>query len=222
MGGSKSEEFLVPAAVGEDTFITTPSGYAVNVEAFRDQNGNELSPEAIAALKDGDIASNGEPITLNRGIELGHIFQLGQKYAQAYNWSVQVQDGSRVTPTMGSYGIGVSRILATIAELSCDEKGLVWPRNLSPYDFHIVLAVDNPKVKQSAAEITKQLTQRGYSILSDDRSVSAGIKFKDADLIGISNIIIVGNLIKDHKIELKSRATSSTEVLTLDQLYSKF
>jgi prolyl-tRNA synthetase len=83
------------------------------------------------------------------------------------------------------------------------------------------LAVDTPKVQQNAAEISKQLTKRGYSVLCDDRSVSTGVKFKDADLIGISKIIIIGNLIKDHKIELKTRATGSTEVLTLDQLYSK-
>jgi prolyl-tRNA synthetase len=224
MGGSKSEEFFTIAAIGEDTFITTPSGFASNVEAFITHNGGPaVDPETGELLiQDGDLAQNGEPITLHRGIELAHIFQLGQKYAQAYNWTVQNQNSERITPTMGSYGIGISRILATFAELSRDDKGLIWSEALSPYDFQIIQAVSNDKVQQTTSELAKQLTKRGYTLLIDDRPLSAGVKFKDAELIGIPKTIIIGNLIKDHKLELKHRASGSTEVLTLDQLYSKF
>jgi prolyl-tRNA synthetase len=220
MGGSQSEEFFTPSPMGEDTFLTTPSGYAANIEAFKpygDAN-KEITPEDV---HDGDLAFNSEPVTVHRGIELGHIFQLGRKYAKAYNWTVQNQNSERVTPTMGSYGIGISRIMATLAEQSHDEKGLIWPENLTPFDFHIVLAVMNEKVVQTAQELQKQLEKRNYSVIIDDRTISTGVKFKDADLIGVPNQVVIGNLIKEHKIELKHRLGGSTEVLTLDQFFSK-
>ncbi|MDR2538647.1 MAG: hypothetical protein LBC43_03300 [Bifidobacteriaceae bacterium] len=224
MGGSKSEEFFTVSPIGEDTFISTPSGFASNVEAFETYDGRPaIDPKTGELLiKDGDLAKNGEPITLHRGIELAHIFQLGQKYARAYNWTVQNQNSERITPTMGSYGIGISRILATFAELFHDEKGLIWSTALSPYDFQIIQAISNDKVKETSFEIVKQLAKRGYSFLIDDRAISAGVKFKDAELIGVPQTIVLGNLIKEHKIELKHRATGSIETLTLDQLYSKF
>jgi len=374
MGGSKSEEFLLPCEIGEDTFILTPSGYAANVEAFipylesdekvdykdlpkletidtpntktveqalnflndlgynytrknslknvvykinypQDEEGKQKSelvdfvipgnrdvdlkrveaqlsnveiveategdfkkvPELIPGyigphqqflgvryiidrtikkgdlfftganqkdqhvvnlvygrdfeieekldlinVLDGDLAYNKEPVTIQRGIELGHIFQLGYKYSNAFNWKIQNQEGKAITPIMGSYGIGVTRILAAYAETNHDEKGLIWSPELTPFDFEIVQAIKDEKVDTATENIIKKFSSKGYSIFVDDRDVSTGVKFKDAELIGFNQVIVLGNLLKEHKLELKSRQNGSTEVLSLDQLYSKF
>src|SRR5690606_6686652 len=127
-----------------------------------------------------------------RGIEMGHIFQLGRRYAEALDLKVLDQNGKLVTVTMGSYGIGVSRAVAAIAENRHDEKGLVWPREVSPADVHVVATGKDDAVFEAAEGLVQQLAAAGVSSIYDDRpKVSPGVKFKDAELLGVPTIVVV-------------------------------
>ena len=141
---------------------------------------------------------DGEPLELARGIEIGHIFQLGRKYAEALGLTVLGPEGKPVVVTMGSYGIGVSRAVAAIAETSYDELGLCWPREVAPADVHVVIA-GKPGAEQWPAgeRLAADLEAAGVRVLLDDRSgVSPGVKFKDAELIGVPTIVVVGRGIR--------------------------
>jgi prolyl-tRNA synthetase len=159
-------------------------------------------------VRDGDPCPNCDNGTLEsaRGIEMGHIFQLGRKYADALDLKVLDENGKLVTVTMGSYGIGVSRAVAAIAEGNNDELGLVWPREISPADVHIVATGKDGAVFAAAAELADELSRRGLSVLYDDREkVSPGVKFKDAELIGVPTILTVGRGLAEGKVEVKDR-----------------
>src|SRR5436309_1435772 len=176
MGGSKSEEFLHPTPIGEDTFVRSPGGYAANVEAVRtvvpDPIPLDRLPEAhvfdlvagrdfgwdgvieAAEVLPGDAAPDGSgPLELARGVEMGHIFQLGRKYADALGLQVLDENGKLVTVTMGSYGVGVSRAVAAVAEGTADDKGLCWPREITPFDVYIVVAGKDPSMAEYAADL---------------------------------------------------------------------
>jgi prolyl-tRNA synthetase len=143
-----------------------------------------------------------------RGIEIGHIFQLGRKYAEALDLRVLDENGKLVTVTMGSYGIGPSRAVAAIAENTCDDLGLVWPREVSPADLHLVATGKDQAVFETAARIAAELSAAGIEVLYDDREkVSPGVKFKDAELIGVPTIVVVGKGLVDGVVEVKDRAT---------------
>jgi prolyl-tRNA synthetase len=160
-----------------------------------------------AEVRDGDEAPDGSgPLSSARGIEMGHIFQLGRKYAEALDLKVLDQNGKLVTVTMGSYGVGVTRAVAAIAEGNHDELGLIWPREISPADVHLVATGKDAEVFEKAAEIAAELESRGISVLYDDRpKVSPGVKFKDAELIGVPTIAVVGKGLTDGVIEVKDR-----------------
>ncbi|MDX6292148.1 MAG: prolyl-tRNA synthetase [Kribbellaceae bacterium] len=160
-----------------------------------------------AEVRDGDEAPDGSgPLSSARGIEMGHIFQLGRKYAEALDLKVLDQNGKLVTVTMGSYGVGVTRAVAAIAEGNHDELGLIWPREISPADVHLVATGKDAEVFEKAAEIAGDLESRGISVLYDDRpKVSPGVKFKDAELIGVPTIAVVGKGLTDGVIEVKDR-----------------
>jgi prolyl-tRNA synthetase len=145
---------------------------------------------------------------------MGHIFQLGRKYADALDLKVLDRNGKLVTVTMGSYGVGVSRAVAAVAEGCHDELGLVWPREVAPADVHLVATGKDEKVFAKAAELADALAQQGISVIYDDRvKVSPGVKFKDAELIGVPTIVIVGRGLEAGTIEIKDRATGDrTEV----------
>ena len=148
-------------------------------------------------------------VVIDRAIEIGHIFQLGRKYAQALNLTVLDQNGKSQVVTMGSYGIGVSRAVAAIAEQTADGLGLNWPSEIAPAMVHIVATgkEDAPFIK--AEEIGRELESMGISVMLDDRrDPSAGVKFKDAELIGNPIIVIVGKGLAEGKIEIRIRATS--------------
>jgi prolyl-tRNA synthetase len=143
---------------------------------------------------------------------MGHIFQLGRKYADALGLEVLDENGKLVTVTMGSYGIGVSRAVAAIAEYSHDELGLVWPREVAPADVHLVATGKDDAVFETAAVLADDLSARGLTVLYDDRvKVSPGVKFKDAELIGVPTIVVVGKGLADGVIEVKDRATGERE-----------
>lgn len=162
-----------------------------------------------AEVRDGDPAPDGSgPLESARGIEMGHIFQLGRKYAEALDLKVLDQNGKLVTVTMGSYGVGVTRAVAAIAEGNHDELGLVWPREIAPADVHLVATGKDSEVFTKAAEIAAELESRGLSVMYDDREkVSPGVKFKDAELIGVPTIAVVGKGLVDGTIEVKDRRT---------------
>jgi prolyl-tRNA synthetase len=141
-----------------------------------------------------------------RGIEVGHIFQLGRKFAEALELKVLDENGKQVVVTMGSYGIGVSRAVAAIAEQHHDELGLCWPREVAPADVHVVATGKGDDVFAEAERIVAELDARGVRILYDDRrSVSPGVKFKDAELIGVPTIVVVGKRLVEGVVEVRDR-----------------
>lgn len=164
----------------------------------------------VAEVHAGDPAPDGSgPVELARGMEIGHVFQLGRKYAEALGLKVLDENGKLVTVTMGSYGIGVTRILAIIAELNNDDNGLIWPASVAPFDVHVVAAGREPVVFEVAEALTASLEGNGLDVLFDDRpKVSPGVKFGDAELIGVPKIVIVGRSAADGVVEVWDRRTN--------------
>ena len=175
-------------------------------------NGRDFAVDAYleaAEVRAGDLCPTCEsPVIIDRAIEIGHIFQLGRKYAQALDLTVLDQNGKSQVVTMGSYGIGVSRAVAAIAEQTHDEIGLNWPREIAPADVHIVATGKDETIFATAEKIATELEAKGLRVMLDDRKdPSAGVKFKDAELIGIPNIVIVGKALAEGKVELRVRST---------------
>ncbi|MBV7412628.1 proline--tRNA ligase [Dermabacteraceae bacterium TAE3-ERU27] len=170
-----------------------------------------------AEVKAGDPSPDGSgPLELARGIEIGHIFQLGRKYAEALGLKVLDENGKQATVTMGSYGIGVSRALAAVAEGNHDEKGLCWPAQLAPADVHLVATGKDAAVFEAAEKLGQELEAKGLTVIFDDRpKVSPGVKFKDAELIGVPTIVVVGRGLADGVVEVKNRATGESENVPL-------
>ena len=163
----------------------------------------------VAEVREGDACSScGSALTIARGIEIGHIFQLGRKYAEALDLKVLDENGKLVTVTMGSYGIGVSRAVAAVAEQSHDDKGMIWPREIAPADVHLIATGKDEVAFVKAEEIAAQLESHGVRVLFDDRQgISPGVKFNDSELLGIPTIVVVGKGLADGVIELKDRTT---------------
>jgi prolyl-tRNA synthetase len=190
--------------------------------------GRDFTPDGTieaAEVRDGDPCprchENGGSGTLHtaRGIEMGHIFALGRKYADALGLQVLDELGKLVTVTMGSYGIGVSRAVAAIAENTHDDLGLVWPREVAPADVHLVATGKDPAVFDTAAGLAVELTAHGLTVLYDDRvKVSPGVKFKDAELIGVPTIVVVGKGLVDGVVEVKDRASGEREDVAVDEV----
>ncbi|MFI5060375.1 MAG: proline--tRNA ligase [Actinomycetales bacterium] len=171
----------------------------------------------VASVVAGDPAPDGSgPVELARGMEIGHVFQLGRKYAEALGLKVLDENGKLVTVTMGSYGIGVTRILAVIAELNNDDKGLIWPESVAPFDVHVVAAGRDQVVFDVAEQLTASLESAGLDVLLDDRpKVSPGVKFGDAELIGVPKIVIVGRGAAEGVVELWDRRSGERSSLPL-------
>ena len=160
----------------------------------------------VAEVREGDPAPDGSgALTLARGIEMGHIFQLGRKYAEALVLKVLDQNGKLATVTMGSYGVGVSRAVAAVAEATCDDKGLCWPVALAPYPVHVVATGKDQAVFDEAARIAAELDALGVDVLVDDRKASPGVKFADAEILGMPVILVIGRGLADGKLELRDR-----------------
>jgi prolyl-tRNA synthetase len=183
--------------------------------------GRDFTPDGVieaAEVHAGDPCPRcGSPLEIARGIEIGHIFQLGRKYAEALGLTVLDQNGATRVVTMGSYGIGVSRAVAAIAELNCDDQGLIWPREVSPADVHIV-ATGKPGDPQlpAAEELAAQCEAAGLRVMLDDRvGVSPGVKFNDAELVGVPTIVVVGRGLVNGVVELKDRRSGERRDLPL-------
>ncbi|KUG51672.1 proline--tRNA ligase [Serinicoccus chungangensis] len=164
-----------------------------------------------AEIREGDPSPDGAgPLTLARGIEMGHIFQLGRKYAEALDLKVLDENGKLVTVTMGSYGVGVSRAVAAVAEATHDDLGLVWPRELAPADVHVVATGKDQAVFEHAEGLVAELCDQGLEVVFDDRpKVSPGVKFKDAELLGVPTIVVVGKGLADGVVEVKDRRSGA-------------
>ncbi len=182
-------------------------------------HGRDFSVDGFveaAEVKAGDACPEcSTPVVIDRAIEIGHIFQLGRKYAEALGLSVLDQNGKSQVVTMGSYGIGVSRAVAAIAEQTHDEIGLNWPQEIAPADIHLVAAGKEDELYNFADKLGKDLETKGLRVLFDDRrDASPGVKFKDAELIGIPFIVIVGKSLADGKVEFRVRKSGDKSELS--------
>ncbi|MBV9293438.1 MAG: proline--tRNA ligase [Frankiales bacterium] len=175
-------------------------------------------------IRDGDrCARCGGTLEIARGIEIGHIFQLGRKYADAFELDAQGPDGEPIRITMGSYGVGVSRAVAAIAEQSGDDAGLCWPRSIAPYDVHLVPVGKAKPGEESdqlraSEQLARELVDAGHRVLLDDRNASAGEKFADADLLGMPTIVVIGKGLVDGNVEVKDRRTGERRTVPLADL----
>lgn len=214
--------YLVDPRVSEGTSWITGANidqkHAHSVVAGRDFEADGIVE--IADVRAGDPAPDGSgPVELARGMEIGHVFQLGRKYAEALGLKVLDENGKLVTVTMGSYGIGVTRILAIIAELNNDDKGLIWPSSVAPFDVHVVAAGRDQVAFDVAAELSAQLESAGLDVLYDDRpKVSPGVKFGDAELVGVPKIVIVGRGAADGQVELWDRRTGARDAVSVSDV----
>jgi len=222
--GAQSESgirYLVdPRVVPGTRWITganEPGRHVFDLVAGRDFSWDGVI-EAAEVLP-GDPAPDGSgPLELARGVEMGHIFQLGRKYADALGLQVLDENGKLVTVTMGSYGVGVSRAVAAIAESTHDELGLCWPRGIAPADVHLVATGKDAAVFEAAGRLAQELVDGGLTVLYDDRpKVSPGVKFKDAELIGVPTIVTVGRGLAEGAIEVKDRRSGERTEVPLPQ-----
>lgn len=172
----------------------------------------------IAEVRAGDPAPDGSgPLELARGIEIGHVFQLGRKYAEALDLKVLDENGKLQVVTMGSYGIGVTRIIAVLAEANRDDKGLIWPESVSPADVYIVAAGKDEAVFEAAEALAAEFEASGKTVMLDDRpKVSPGVKFGDAELIGVPHIVIVGKGLEQGEVDIWNRRTGERGAVALN------
>ena len=199
VGGNAENTHIVDAVVGRDFTATGTIG--------------------AAEIREGDPAPDGKgTLTLKRGIEIGHIFQLGRKYTEAFDMQILNETGSRSVPTMGSYGVGVSRLIGVLAEQRHDDKGLNWPVEVAPFAVHIVIANKDEAAREAAESLASELSDAGIEVLLDDRpKVSPGVKFKDSELLGMPYVVVLGRTFQDGELELRDRATGETSMIPADQ-----
>lgn len=215
LGEDRGIRYLVdPRVVNGTAWVTgadAPGRHVVGLVAGRDFVADGVLD--VAEVRAGDACPEcGAGLELQRGIEIGHIFQLGRKYAEALGLQVLGPDGKPATVTMGSYGIGVSRAVAAIAEATLDGLGLCWPREVAPADIHLVAAGKDQAVAEYCERLTAELSQSGVRVLFDDRTgVSPGVKFKDAELIGVPTVVVVGKGLADGTVEVRDRRSGSVE-----------
>lgn len=218
-GDSGIEYLLDPRIARGSAWITganEPGRHVYDLVYGRDFEADGVID--VAEVRAGDACpSCAAEVEIARGIEIGHIFQLGRKYAEALGLQVQDESGELVTVTMGSYGIGVSRAVAAIAEQHHDDKGLIWPREIAPADIHLIATGKDDAVFEFAEELASSLDHAGVRVLFDDRrGVSPGVKFNDSELIGVPTIVVVGRGLADGTVEVKDRATGERTDVAVD------
>ncbi|MFD3653051.1 proline--tRNA ligase [Streptomyces sp. NPDC058620] len=202
------------------TGANKPGTHARKVVAGRDFEVDDYLD--VVVVEAGDPCPKcGAGLKLDRAIEIGHIFQLGRKFADAFQLDVLGQNGKPVRVTMGSYGIGVSRAVAALVEQTADEQGLCWPREIAPADVHVV-AAGKALQTELALDVSEKLNAAGVRVLVDDRAgVSPGVKFTDAELIGVPKILVAGRRSAEGVLELKDRRTGEREELTVDEAIAR-
>jgi prolyl-tRNA synthetase len=206
-----------PRVVDGTSWITgadQPGKHVVGLVAGRDFTADGTIE--AAEVRDGDPSPDGKGTLVSaRGIEIAHIFQLGRKYTDAFTADVLGEDGRPVRLTMGSYGVGVSRLVAVIAEQQHDELGLRWPSQVAPFDVHLVIANKDEAARTGATELAAELDRLGMEVLFDDRQASPGVKFKDAELLGVPWIVVLGRGWADGIVELRDRFSGQTRELSV-------
>ncbi len=224
VGSERGIRYLVDPRIQDGTAWVTGAD-RVDHHVFGLVAGRDFTADGVADVAEvlaGDPCPDcGEGLELARGIEVGHIFQLGRKYTEALDLRVLDERGERVPVTMGSYGIGVSRLVASIAEQSHDEHGLIWPASIAPADVHLVVAGKKDALLAAAERLAEDLEGAGRTVLIDDRPTSAGVKFNDAELIGLPWIVVVGRRLADGLVELRNRATGEREDVPVAQLVER-
>ncbi|HSL09232.1 MAG TPA: proline--tRNA ligase [Pseudonocardiaceae bacterium] len=182
--------------------------------------GRDFTPDGTveaAEVRAGDPSPDGAgTLVAARGIEIGHIFQLGRKYTDAFALDALGPDGTPILITMGSYGIGVSRLVGAIAEQSHDEHGLVWPREVAPADVHVVIAGKSEEIQAAGEQLATELDAAGLRVMLDDRPATPGVKFADAELIGVPTILVMGRGLASGVVEVKDRATGERTEVPVD------
>ncbi|MBT1034895.1 proline--tRNA ligase [Canibacter sp. lx-45] len=221
-GGESSVRLLVDPRVVSGTVWVTGAA-AVDKHAVAVVCGRDFEPHGfadVANVRDGDLAPDGSgTVETARGMEIGHIFQLGKKYAQSLGLSVLNENGKLTTVTMGSYGIGITRVLAALAELNHDAKGLVWPVAVAPYQVHLVAAGKSDEIYKIAEKTAAEFAASGIEVLFDDRlKVNPGVKFSDAELLGMPYVVVIGRDATGGQAEVWDRASGDREKMALDQL----
>ena len=222
IGGEVSEEFHVLAENGEDTIaISDASEFAINTELLL-KEGEDINSLEGQPSPDG----NGK-IVIKKGIEVGHIFQLGKVYTEAMQVNVQSQEGRAVDLFMGCYGIGVSRLVAAAIEQHHDDRGIIWPESIAPFEVNIVAIgyTKDMKIADAANELCATLESIGYKVIVDDRKDGYGTKMKDAELIGIPINIIIGNkFLENGEVELKHRngKSSLSQIAEISTIFDHF
>ncbi|GAC81950.1 prolyl-tRNA synthetase [Gordonia malaquae NBRC 108250] len=211
--------YLVDPRVVEGTSWIT--GADVKGQHFVDLVvGRDFTPDGVieaASVRDGDPSPDGKGVlTSAKGIEIGHIFQLGRKYADAFELDVLGENGKPVRVTMGSYGLGVSRMVAVLAEQMHDDKGLRWPREVAPFDVHLVIANKDEAAVAGAEDLAAELDAAGVSVLLDDRKASPGVKFKDSELLGMPIVVVVGRGWSNGTVEIRDRFTGEAVEAPVD------
>jgi len=211
---------LDPRVVDGTGWITGAN--AVDRHVFGLVKGRDFQADGTieaASVHEGDPAPDGSgPLHLERGIEVGHIFQLGRKYAEALGLTVLDRDGRTRVVTMGSYGIGISRVMAALAEATSDDRGLSWPAGIAPFDVHVVATGKSDDIFAAAAGLATQLDAAGLDVLYDDRPrTSAGVKFADAELIGVPITVVVGRGLAGGTVEIRTRATGERHEVPVAQ-----
>jgi prolyl-tRNA synthetase len=213
-----------PRVVAGTSWLTganEPGRHATNVVCGRDFTPDGTIEAAEVRAGDPCPACADGTLTMRRGIEIGHIFQLGRRYADAFELDALGPDGAPIRITMGSYGIGVSRLVAAIAEQHHDERGLIWPPVVAPADVHIV-ATGTGDQTPTALRLGEELAAHGRTVLVDDRTgVSAGVKFTDAELIGVPTVVVVGRRLAEGFVELRRRRDGTREDVPVDELAAR-
>ncbi|MBC9953485.1 proline--tRNA ligase [Leucobacter sp. cx-42] len=224
--GSTGVRYLLDPRVVSGTSWVTGANIAEKHVAYlvagRDFTADGIAD--VATVRDGDPAPDGSgPIETARGMEIGHIFQLGRKYAEALGAKVLDENGKLVTVTMGSYGIGVTRIMAILAELNHDDRGLIWPREIAPYDVHIVATGKDPAIQEIATELAEKLDAARIEVIFDDRpKVSPGVKFGDAELLGVPRVVVIGRDAAEGFAEVWDRAAGTKEKVAISEVPALF
>lgn len=214
--------FMVDPRVVEGTaWVTGANEHEKHV--FNLVCGRDFSPDGVIDIADvraGDLAPDGSgPIVTARGMEIGHVFQLGRKYAEALGLQVLDENGKLITVTMGSYGIGVTRLVGVLAEANHDDKGLIWPDEVAPFDVHVVAAGKDDLVFEVAQELALLLDKAGKDVLFDDRPrLSPGVKFADAEILGVPHIVIVGRGAADGVVEYWNRRSGERTEMPLAEV----
>jgi prolyl-tRNA synthetase len=224
-GSSKIRYLLDPRVVDGTAWITGANEKEKHV--FDLVKGRDFGADGvidIAEVRAGDQAPDGSgPLELARGIEIGHVFQLGRKYAEALGLQVLDENGKLVTVTMGSYGIGVTRLVAVLAEANRDDKGLIWPESVSPADIYIVAAGKDDHVFEAAERLAAEFEAAGKTVMLDDRQkVSPGVKFSDAELIGVPNVIICGKGLENGEVDFWNRRSGDRRSVPLNSVVAEF